>query len=498
MINLTDKRFEKLAKGSYYLILSNVANLTIGAIFWIILAKMVDPSTLGQAMVVIALATSLIGFAGYGVQVTISKYMSEYNARNMPNTARRVLSLGLKMALIVSGVAALSLALLSGHIASIAYQNPSLSTLITLAAITYVPSQTVVAALIGAFQGSHRMEYTFVTYLIYELARLAIAVILVLHGLNSFGIIIGLSTASLIVSLLGYTYFIPKVVPKFKSNGEEELKEGLRHIIKFSGLNYFAVGMRTLSAQIGVIILGTQNFEWAAFYGLSLLIANVVGGISSAISRALLPTASEEWAKGNGPEFRDVFNTAIRISLLLSGFGFTIFMIAPSYVLGLLSDSYIEASSALRILVVSSIINAMGAIIISMLNAANRADVVAKIGLISSVSTIALTFPLALVIGMEGAAVAILIGSLSSLILSVIMLKRKERLTISVRSVSKPSISILVGLLVGYSLYSLFENVVITLALAVLSYAGFSMIYRVMTRTELRALFNILLRTKRS
>ncbi len=495
---MTDKSFEKLARGSYYLVLSSITNLTIGALFWIVLAKITDPVILGQVMVVIAIATSIIGFAGYGVQVTISKYISEYNARNMIDNSRKVLQLGLKIALIVSGSAALCIALLSGHIASTAYQNPSLAPLIIFVVITYLPAQTVIASITGAFQGSHKMQYNFLTYLIYELARLAIAVTLVLYGLGSFGILIGFAVASIAVSLLGYTCMIPKVVPRSRAGTEEKVDHRVKHILTFSGLNYFSVGMRTLSAQIGVLILGTLNFEWAAFYGVSVLIANVVGGISLAISKAMLPTASEQWAKGKSDEFKGVLNAAIRISLLLAGVGFLVFMINPSYVLGLLSESYTGASSALRILVISSIINAVGAIMISMLNAANRAYAVAKIGLVSSASAIALTFVLAPLIGIEGAATAILVSSLSNLVLSTVMLKRKEHLTVSVKSVTKPLVSILVGLVVGYALYNLSDNIIISVALALLSYAGFSVIYRVMDRTELKTILAIVLRTKKS
>ncbi|MGH9922742.1 MAG: oligosaccharide flippase family protein, partial [Nitrososphaerales archaeon] len=283
---MTDKSFEKLARGSYYLILTSIVNLTIGALFWIVLAKITDPATLGQVMVVIAIATSVIGFAGYGVQVTISKYISEYNARNMIDNSRKVLQLGLKIALIVSGSAALCIALLSGHIASTAYQNPSLAPLIIFVVITYLPAQTVIASITGAFQGSHKMQYNFLTYLIYDLVRLAIAVTLVLYGLGSLGILIGFGAASIAVSLLGYTFMIPKVIPRSKSSTGEKIDYGVKHILTFSGLNYFSVGMRTLSAQIGVLILGTLNLEWAAFYGVSVLIANVVGGISLAVSKA--------------------------------------------------------------------------------------------------------------------------------------------------------------------------------------------------------------------
>jgi O-antigen/teichoic acid export membrane protein len=495
-MKLTDKSFERLARGSYYLILDNLVNMVFGALFWIMLAKMVEPTSLGQTMVVVALVTSVIGFAGYGVQVTISKYISEYNTKGMQNTSRKVLRLGIMLALLVSGSVGISLALLSENISTIAYQNQSLSTLLTLAVLTFLPSQTVVSALMGAFQGAQRMKYVVLTDLAYQIVRIAVALALVLSGFDGFGILVGFAIASISASILGYTCFVPRAVPK--SSKKEETNESLKHIMKFSGLNYFAVGMRTLSAQIGVMVLGTQNFEWAAFYGLSVLISNIVGGILLAVSRAMLPTASEEWIKGNKEKFKHLFNVAIRISLLISGFGFLVFMIEPSYVLNLISESYVEAASALRILVVAAVISSLGAVMVSILNAANRASEVAKIGLVSSAITIVLTFVLAPIIQLEGAAVAMLIGSIYSLVLSVIVLKRKEQMIPSMKSVLRPSISVLIAFFIGYTLFAFWNDVILSVALAISCYAGLSRISGVTTERELKLLFSIVTRTFRS
>jgi O-antigen/teichoic acid export membrane protein len=208
----------------------------IGAIFWIVMAKIIDPASLGQVLVAIAFATSIIGFAGYGVRVTISKYIAEYNARNMPSTAQHVMKLGIKLALIVSGTAAVCVGLLSNHIATIAYNDPSLSALLAIAVVAYLPSQTVVIALMGAFQGHQRMEYSLITFLIYELSRLAIAVTLVLYGFSSFGIIIAFSASSIIAAIVCRVYLIPKIVSKTNPD-KEEGPRSVGHIIKFSGMN---------------------------------------------------------------------------------------------------------------------------------------------------------------------------------------------------------------------------------------------------------------------
>ncbi|HKG70635.1 MAG TPA: hypothetical protein VKA87_01995, partial [Nitrososphaeraceae archaeon] len=54
--------FRKFATGSYFLVLDNLVNFVIGAVFWLVLAKIVDPVSIGQSMVVVAFATTIIGF----------------------------------------------------------------------------------------------------------------------------------------------------------------------------------------------------------------------------------------------------------------------------------------------------------------------------------------------------------------------------------------------------------------------------------------------------
>lgn len=491
------KSFEKLAKGSYFLILDNIVNLSLGALFWIVLAKLIDAAPLGQAMVAVAFATSVIGFAGYGVQVTISKYMSEYNARGMPRVSRRILSLGIKLALIVSGSVAVVIALLSGYIAGEAYNDPSMAVLLMIAVLTFLPSQTVVSALMGAYQGSHKMKFALISDSIYQVIRLGTAVFLVMAAFSGYGIIMSFAIASIIASVLGYVYFVPKLFKdayertSSDTEGKSEIT-GLRQIVKFSAHNYAAVGMKTLTAQIGVLIVGTQDFELAAFYGLSVLISNLVGGVLNAVSRALLPTATEEWTKGNKEGLAHTLDSGIRLSMLISGIGFLVLVIQPSQVLGLISEQYIEASSALRILVVASITYSLGAIVTSMLNAANRASEVAKIGIISSSITIALTFILTPIMYIEGAAYALLAGSVASMVMSFTSLKRKENITISARSTLKPAAAMIAGAGVAFATMTFVPNMILNLGIGIAVYLAVSAGLRVTTRKEIRMMAGIM------
>jgi stage V sporulation protein B len=486
---------EKFVKGSYYLLLDNLTNYGIGTLFWLVLAKITDPIWIGQSMVVIAFATSIIGFSGYGIQITLAKYIAEYNARSMPQTARKVLSFGIKVGLIISGAGALVLSLLSGPISTVAYQDSSLAMLLAFSILTFFPSQTIVYTLLGAFQGLHLMKYVVLNDVVFQSSRMAIAVVMVVfYSLDAFGILVSFSVGSLIALIISYCYLLPRAFPK--SNAKEETIQGVKHLINFSGLNYLSIGLKTASVQIGMLVLGTQNFEWAAFFGLAILISKVLGSFSISVSGALLPTASEQWTKGNKVELARMVNSAMRVSLFVSGFGFIILMMEPAYFLKLISPSYVEAAFALQILIVSSVINAISTILASLLNGLNRAADVGKIGLFSSVTAIVLTVILTPMLGLEGAATSTLLGAVLGLILSLRALKKEAKMIAYTRSLFKPFMSMSAGLVIGY-MFILWNNPLIGIVLAVLTYAIVSMVYRVTTRNELKGLVTIVIRTMR-
>src|SRR5919199_3703167 len=123
---MSNRPLHKITVGSYFLIIDQIITYGLGFVFWFILAKLVAPETVGQVFVVTASATAVLGFAGYGSQITISKYIAEYNAREMPNVSKKIFSIGLKIGLIVSASAAIIFFLLSNLLANSLYHDTSL------------------------------------------------------------------------------------------------------------------------------------------------------------------------------------------------------------------------------------------------------------------------------------------------------------------------------------------------------------------------------------
>ena len=66
---------EKVVSGSVYLVVDLLLTSAMGALFWIVVARIVPPNDVGLAATVIAFLTTLNVFATLGLPIAISKYV---------------------------------------------------------------------------------------------------------------------------------------------------------------------------------------------------------------------------------------------------------------------------------------------------------------------------------------------------------------------------------------------------------------------------------------
>jgi asparagine N-glycosylation enzyme membrane subunit Stt3 len=77
----------------------------------------------------------------------------------------------------------------------------------------------------------------------------------------------------------------------------------------------------------------------------------------------------------------------------------------------------------------------------------------------------------------------------------LIVLKQKDEMIISSKSMVKPFIAIMSGLLVGY-LFVLWNHVLLGIVVAISCYVTFSMVYKVTTKVEIKRLIGIIVNRK--
>jgi O-antigen/teichoic acid export membrane protein len=490
---LANKALSKITVGSYFLIIDQLVNYGLGFVFWFILAKLVAPEIVGQVLVVTAAATAVLGFAGHGSQITTSKYIAEYNTREMPNVSKKIFSMGLKIGLIVSISAAIIFLLLSQYVANSFYQDSSLTPLIIVGMAIFLPSQAILMCINGAFQGMQKMKYTALADSIFQSSKILISVVLIFLGLGSLGIISALSLGSLITVCIGLI-----VIRKLLQNNLSKKEEGkekkdlpnLRHVRRFSVLNYLSIGMSMLSLQIAYMLLGSQhNYSSVAFFGISALLSGIVGGVTESVGRAVMPTTSEKREDSDEQDLSVAVNSAFRLSIVLSGFIYIVLLIAPAEILSLLSKEYAAGSEVLGILILAAISSSLTTFISFMLNGMGKPQWVAKYAIISSSIGIGLLFLLVPYFGMWGAAIALLAEDVAKNLIAVYYTRKLETLKISYSNICLPLLTVAFAISVGYAALILSgNNISIALFLSIASYIFLIRAFKVASRSELREL----------
>src|SRR3989442_6652438 len=79
----------QLATASLYLSIDSMLAAAIGGVYWIVVAKLAPPGTVGQANIIVALAAVLMTFAGLGFNIGASKFIAEHNSRREFAESRR-------------------------------------------------------------------------------------------------------------------------------------------------------------------------------------------------------------------------------------------------------------------------------------------------------------------------------------------------------------------------------------------------------------------------
>jgi O-antigen/teichoic acid export membrane protein len=491
---MDNRSLHKITVGSYFLIIDQIMNYGLGFVFWFTLAKLVTPETVGQVLVVTASAAAVLGFAGYGSQITTSKYIAEYNAKEMPNVSKKIFFMGLKIGLVVSASAAIIFVLFSHYLANSFYRDSSLTPLIIVAMAIFLPSQTILACINGAFQGMQKMKYTALADSIFQVSKILISVLLIFLGLGSIGIVSALALGSLIAISVGLKLVRKLLLDKPLKKEEEEDLPNLRHVMRFSALNYLSIGMSFLSLQICYMLLGSQhNFSSVAVFGISVLLSGIVGGVTESVGRAILPTTSEKREDGHEQDLSVAVNSAFRLSLVISGFIYIVLLIAPEQVLSLLSKEYAAASQVLSILILVAIGTSLTSFIYFVLNGMGKPQWVARTSIIYSSLEIGLAFLLVPYFGMWGASLALLVGTLASNFLVIYFARQLETLNISYSNIYTPLLTVALAIFIGYAALILSSNnTSIALLLSIPSYLLLIRAFKVASRSELRELFQAL------
>jgi O-antigen/teichoic acid export membrane protein len=215
-----------------------------------------------------------------------------------------------------------------------------------------------------------------------------------------------------------------------------------KEILKDALANMPTPVAKTAIFSLSVVLLasyGINQSEVGVFY-IALMLSIIAGGFAGNIAFMAIPASSATR--------EDLSSDSIRIGLSMTSPLIVALLVAPRSILGLIGPEYTSADLVLTILSAGIfpyiiVINA-----ISKFNNLGRPRIIIIIGSIHVISFL-LTFSLLVPqYGIIGAAVSIIISSIASAVPSIIW---SEREVLS-KFITKSLVSIMAGLVVGYSL----------------------------------------------
>jgi len=233
---------------------------------------------------------------------------------------------------------------------------------------------------------------------------------------GALGIFISWGIGVLLSVLLGII-LLPKVWANYRPSFT--LDPVIKKMASVSAGNYFAGIFSSLPRlALPLMIANTISTEAAGYFYIAMLVAGLLFGIPQAVSSSLIAEAS------NSGKLWNNVRKSITFSILLLIPGLVLFILLGRYVLHLFNPVYGEnAYMPLILLSMASIPLTVTTIYTAVRNSEKRIKSVVIINALTAVVTLALAFPLMRMMGITGASVAFLAGTVVSAATVVLKMK---------------------------------------------------------------------------
>ncbi len=315
-------------------------SILLSGISFIIVARILGPSTYGIFTIAIAYATFFTAFGDFGVGTTFSKLAGQHIAKNNKKAIGKVLSNGYALILITSLAFTVIALLLSGTLAHYILGNNSDLYVVQIASLIIVLS-VIFSASYYAIVGLGNGLYIALTIIVQSVLQSIISIILVLLKFGALGPILG----TIIGYAIGAAFALFLIVSKQKIRFYKPSLTEVKDLLKFSAPISAYTGLRAVINNLSPIILGLlATTVIVGNFGVAVKTANLFLLVTDSITFALLPMfASTLSIDGLGKNINKLYNYSIYltfvvmvpamlyVALLAKQFSFTAF--SANYVL---------------------------------------------------------------------------------------------------------------------------------------------------------------------
>jgi O-antigen/teichoic acid export membrane protein len=482
-------------RGATTIFIISIIAAFLGYIVRVILARNLSVEDFGLFYAVFAFL-GLIGiFKSFGFDKALAKFIPEFRSKSQNNFIKSSMLYVVFIQLATNSVIIVAVYMLSNFLAvNYFHDNQAVVLLKILAVAFFVDS--FIQTLKTSFQGFKRMLY----FSGIDLVRMLLIIGIIFFGFRLGYGILSPVYAYLVTPVILFAVFgavlVKKIFPEFFQSRFLVDKKLLKRLSKYS--------LFILATTIGGIVLGYTDIvmltyfsglQAVALYSVALPTSRIIIYFPRAIAGVLLPVTSELWAKRKLNLLKEGMESLYKyMFMIVIPLVFMVFSFAGLIISIFFGQDYIPAANAMKILSVGMLFAPITGICINFLSGIGKPQIPSIMVYSAAIFNFIANLILIPMFGIIGAAIT---TTLSHFIMMSIGLMKIQKfiavrfpVKIWIKTFAVGLIFVLVIWLLRKALsLNIWIETIIVLVLSAIIYLVLLLLFRVLTISELRALY---------
>ena len=452
------KEIKNIAKGSLIILIGIFLSKFLTYIYRAIVARFLGSSDYGLLTLGLAISGFIGIFAALGLRSGVIRYVSFFRSKEDLRKVKGAITSSLKITLFLGILTGLLLFLFSNLIGITIFNQPSLSTILKILAVS-IPFLGMLQVFLGAFIGFQKQSYEVISDKIFRgVALLVLTIPLILLGFGVFGATIAYSLTVILTTILAFVLFEKKTFRLLKTNIKS--LRITRDLLKFSWPLTFTYFFGFVISYMDTLMLGYfRTSSEVGIYNTAIPTAGLFLIPAVALFLNMISSMTSLYAKKKTNEFIRVYKAATKWIFMINFPLFLFFITFPAYILVILfGNEYAAGAGSLIILAFGylfySAVTYPSAALLSM---AEKTKFILYSQIVAAVLNFILNIFLIVKYGMIGAAIATSISLIIGSILFLAFAYKYTKVLPDFKNYIKPVIAGIISLLVVIILAPLFK-----------------------------------------
>ncbi|MGC8652048.1 MAG: oligosaccharide flippase family protein [Candidatus Micrarchaeia archaeon] len=395
-----------------FLMLGQLASTVLAGIAFIVIARILGPSTYGIYTLAIAVSALFGAVGDFGIGTAFNKFIAEYKAHARITDIEHLLADGFAAVAMVGLLFAILTLLFSSFLASTIMHSASYAYIVDVVSLIVFLSMIFTPAY-SALVGFGKGAYVAMIMASQAIVQAAVGITLAIYGFGAIAPIIGIISGFAVGIVIAIYYIYVKQKLRVRAPSAARIKKLMGFSLPLAVSNVLGA----VSNNFSLLFLGIfVSSAVIGYIGVSTRTISILGVLTGSISLSILPMFSSTLTTSLKRHIGRIYNYAIYVAfLLITPVILFIAVLARPFVVTVFGAAYGNAALFVAIIGIGTLVGLVGTYTSMLLISASKVRKVLKYNAIMVVVELAL-MP-AFVIGLKGLGFVLLFYALAPVLL---------------------------------------------------------------------------------